>query len=70
MSRKKIRQWLRKRLKAASSEGVRHWIMRLQRTEDSHYQELRNEIDIVRRALREHKDSLELIIKRMNDDVV
>ncbi len=45
MNRRKIRQWVRKCFKAASSEGTRHWITRLQRTEDQHYHELRRKID-------------------------
>ena len=57
MSSRATRQWLRSKIKAASSEGVRHWITRLQRTEDSHYQELRNEIDQLRqKMLREWPD--------------
>lgn len=65
---KTFKRWFRGWLKIAGSEGTRHLFTRLQRLLDYNYSEMRNELDIVRRALKEHKDTLELIINRLNEE--
>ena len=49
--RNKFKDWFRTKMKIAGSEGTRHLITRLQRIEDSHYQELRTEIDVLRQIV-------------------
>jgi hypothetical protein len=66
---KKIRRWLRTRLKAAGSEGTRYWITRLSRRQDLQYHEMLNETERLRQKVESYRDDLlQEIIKTREGD--
>ncbi len=64
---KRLRKWLRTKLKVASSEGTRYWITRLGRKQDQQYHELRNEVDQLRQKLQATGDDLLLEIMKTRE---
>ncbi len=53
-----FRQWFRKKMKCAGSEGTRYWITRMVRRQDLEYSELLNGIDALRQRVAAAEEDL------------
>jgi len=64
---KKVRRWLRGKLKVAGSEGTRYWITRLSRRQDLQYHEMLNETARLRQKIEDYRDAMMLEVTKTRE---